>query len=331
MSHDAPLLTVENLCVHYGTARQPLKAVDGISLSVRRGECVGLVGESGCGKSTLGRAILRLEKAHSGRVTFAGEDVLALRGGGLKTFRRRAQMVFQDPYGSLNPRISIGGTLEEVLKVHGMTDRQARRERSAELLREVGLRPDFLPRYPHEFSGGQRQRIGIARALAVGPELIVADEPVSALDVSVQVQVLNLLRDIQQSKGISLLFVAHDLAVVRYVSQRVFVMYLGRIVEYADASDLFAAPAHPYTTRLLSAVPDVEKGLRKRSASATERLLTKLADGPDRSVLGEGCAFAARCPIAVERCRKEVPVLQEVTTGHFSACHRAQEHQAGRA
>ncbi len=318
---NAPLLEVRDLHVHYGHHRNPLKAVDGVSLTVNRGECVGLVGESGCGKSTLGRAILRLEKIRSGEVLFDGKSVLPLRGAALKSYRRRAQMVFQDPYGSLNPRISIGGALEEVLKVHGMKDRVARQKRAAELLFEVGLRPEFVRRYPHEFSGGQRQRIGIARALAVGPELIIADEPVSALDVSVQVQVLNLLRDIQQKKGISLLFVAHDLAVVRYISQRVVVMYLGRIVESGPAESLYRQPAHPYTAKLLSAVPDVEKGLRKRAAkSATDE------KSPDAIVLTrpeKGCAFAPRCPLVQAACGEKTPELREVGDGRLSACHFA--------
>lgn len=315
----APLLDVRELHVHYGHHRNPLKAVDGVSLTVNRGECVGLVGESGCGKSTLGRAILRLEKIKSGEVLVDGTNVAPLRGAALKAYRRRAQMIFQDPYGSLNPRISIGGALEEVLKVHGMKDRAARQKRAEELLLEVGLRPEFVHRYPHEFSGGQRQRIGIARALAVGPELIIADEPVSALDVSVQVQVLNLLRDIQQKKGISLLFVAHDLAVVRYISQRVVVMYLGRIVESGPAESLYLQPAHPYTAKLLSAVPDVEKGLRKRaSKAATEE------KSPEAIVLTrpeKGCSFAPRCPLAQARCLEESPVLRTVGENHLSACH----------
>ena len=317
---NAPLLEIQNLRVHYGPPRNPLKAVDGVSLTVNRGECVGLVGESGCGKSTLGRAVLRLEKWNGGDVLFEGKSVGSLRGAALKKYRKHAQMVFQDPYGSLNPRISIGGALQEVLKVHGEKDPVLRRIRAANLLLEVGLRPEFVHRYPHEFSGGQRQRIGIARALAVGPELIIADEPVSALDVSVQVQVLNLLRDIQQKKGISLLFVAHDLAVVRYISQRVVVMYLGRIVESGPADSLYRQPAHPYTAKLLSAVPDVEKGLRKREAkSVVEKISEPTVARPT-----QGCSFAPRCPLAQTICREQSPALREIAPGRLSACHFAE-------
>lgn len=316
-----PLLELCDVHVHYGSSHAPLRAVDGVSLLVGRGECVGLVGESGCGKSTLGRALLRLERIQAGAVRFDGLDVLALHGEGLLAYRRRAQMVFQDPYGSLNPRLSIGATLEEVLKVHGLRDREARRAHASQLMGEVGLREDFLPRYPHEFSGGQRQRIGIARALAVQPDLIVADEPVSALDVSVQVQVLNLLRDIQMKRGISILFVAHDLAVVRYISQRVYVMYLGRIVESGPAADLYANPAHPYTAKLLAAVPDVEKGLRRHASPETTE---KAADPVTSGRPAQGCSFAPRCPLVRDRCRSESPALRARSAGHFVACHFAE-------
>ena len=315
-----PLLEVRDLRVHYGSGGRMLRAVDGVSLSVARGEVVGLVGESGCGKSSLGRAVLRLEPWHAGDVLLDGQSIRDLRGTALKAFRRRAQMIFQDPFGSLNPRLSVGSALDEVLRVHGERDASVRRDRCAALMQDVGLRPEQLGRYPHEFSGGQRQRIGIARALAVQPDLIVADEPVSALDVSVQVQVLNLMRDIQRDRGIALLFVAHDLAVVRYICQRVCVMYLGRLVETGDAGAVYARPMHPYTAALLAAIPDVEKGLRRRETKGAGTSVS----GSDALSAGRpatGCAFAPRCPLARERWRQETPLLREAAPGRWSACH----------
>ena len=255
-----PLRTVQDLSVCFG----PLRAVDGVALDVGRGEIVGLVGESGSGKSTLGRAILRLENVESGRVEFDGQDVLSLKGEDLRRYRRRAQMVFQDPFSSLNPRIRIGDALEEPLAVHNIVPREARRARAGELLEMVGLQPEHLDRYPHEFSGGQRQCIVSARAMAVQPELIIADEPVSALDVSVQAQVLVLLKELQQRTGCAYLFVAHDLAVVRNLCDRVLVMQKGRIVEAGPIADVYDRPQHPYTQALLAAVPDIERGLEAR-------------------------------------------------------------------
>jgi ABC-type oligopeptide transport system ATPase subunit len=254
--------------VFYGSRRNPVRAVDGVSFSIERGESVGLVGESGSGKSTLGRAILRLEPIRSGRVLFDGTDVTTLRGDALKKFRRRAQMIFQDPYGSLNPRIAIGRAIDEVLVVHGIARGDERHRRVDELLRSVGLDAAYRHRYPHEFSGGQRQRIGIARSLAVNPEFIIADEPVSALDVSVQVQILNLLKDLRKDLNLSYLFIAHDLAVVRYVCDRVLVMQSGKIVEEGRADDVFDHPKHPYTRALVAAVPEIEKGLALRGGRA---------------------------------------------------------------
>jgi len=258
------LLSVENLSVRFG----PLQAVGGVSLEVARGEIVGLVGESGSGKSTLGRAILRLEKVDSGRVVFDGQDVLSLKGEDLRRYRRRAQMVFQDPFSSLNPRIRVGDALEEPLAVHNIVPRESRRARAGELLEMVGLQQEHLDRYPHEFSGGQRQRIVIARAMAVQPELIIADEPVSALDVSVQAQVLILLKELQRKTGCAYLFVAHDLAVVRNLCDRVLVMQKGRIVESGPIEDVYDRPQHPYTQALLAAVPDIERGLEARQSGA---------------------------------------------------------------
>ena len=318
-----PLVETRDVRVFYGAKRRPLRAVDGVSLTIGRGESVGLVGESGCGKSTLGRAILRLEPLHSGQILFEGKDIAKLSGNRVKEFRRQAQMIFQDPFGSLNPRMSVGHAIEEVLQVHGEQNPETRRERAAELFRAVGLDPTYLRRYPHEFSGGQRQRIGIARALAVKPSLLVADEPVSALDVSVQVQILNLMKDLKQAMDLSYLFVAHDLAVVRYVSDRIVVMYLGKVVESAPSGELYARAAHPYTEALLSAVPDVDRGLKARKGKSKRIVLS--GDIPSATQGIPGCPFHPRCHRAKARCGKEVPALREVAGGRLSACHFAEE------
>lgn len=317
------MLDVQDLRVYYGTRRQPVRAVDGVSFQLRRGAALGLVGESGCGKSTLGRALLRLEPIHSGRVLLDGVDMVELRGAQLKAFRGRAQMIFQDPYGSLNPRHSVGGMLREAVAVHGRSTRAARESRVAELLRAVGLDPAYTRRYPHEFSGGQRQRLGFARALAVEPQLIIADEPVSALDVSVQVQILNLLKDLQQQLNLALLFIAHDLAVVRYVCDHILVMYLGKVVESAPAPALFARPLHPYSEALLSAVPDVGKGLATRAGGGSQRIVLR-GDMPSPAQTIPGCPFHPRCHRAQARCQTEVPALREIEPGHCSACHFAE-------
>jgi oligopeptide/dipeptide ABC transporter ATP-binding protein len=317
------LVDVQDVRVYFGTRNRPLLAVDGVDLSIERGESLGLVGESGCGKSTLGRAILKLEALRSGRILFEGEDIQRFCGARLKQFRRQAQMIFQDPFGSLNPRMSVGHAIEEVLQAHGEASAARRRARAAELFTGVGLDPTYLRRYPHEFSGGQRQRIGIARALAVKPSLLVADEPVSALDVSVQVQILNLMRDLKKAMSLAYLFVAHDLAVVRYVSDRIAVMYLGRIVELARTADLYRHPAHPYTEALLSAVPDVDKGLRARKEGRTRIVLR--GDVPSATNIIPGCPFHPRCHRAKARCSERVPALRDVAPGHASACHFAEE------
>jgi len=327
------LLEVKDLHVSFGvrthTGAGPVRAVEGVSFELGEGESVGLVGESGCGKTTLGNAVIGLVQPREGQILFSGCDPADLRGGDLRTFRRQVQMIFQDPYGSLNPRMPIGAGISEVLRVHGLA--RGKRElagRVAELLGSVGLDPRYAARYPHEFSGGQRQRIGIARALAVKPSLVIADEPVSALDVSVQVQILNLMKDLQGRMNLTYLFIAHDLAVVRYVCDRILVMYLGRIVESADIDDLFSRPAHPYTEALLSAVPDVDKGLRARR-EGSERIVLK-GDVPSATERIPGCPFHPRCHRCEPVCAEKIPGRKPVGEGHFSACHFADRLAAGR-
>jgi len=320
-----PLLRVRGLRKEFPVRRGPwrrvcgsLKAVDGVDLDVRRAECVGLVGESGCGKTTLGRALLRLVEPSGGSVVFRGADVLALRPAELRAFRRHAQIIFQDPLSSLNPRMTAGQAIAEGVRLHGLRrGRGAVRQRVAELLDLVGLPPGSESRYPHEFSGGQRQRVGIARALGVEPSFLVCDEPVSALDVSVRAQIINLLRDLQRTLGLACLFVAHDLAVVRHLCDAVAVMYLGRIVERAAADELFASPAHPYTVALLSAVPVPDPKVRVR------RLVLQ-GDVPSPLDPPPGCTFHPRCPLAEDVCRRERPELREVAPGHVAACHRVE-------
>ena len=302
-----------------GRGHAELRAVDGVSLDVMPGETLGLVGESGCGKSTLGRLLLRLQEPTSGRIYFEGQDITALSQSALRPFRSKMQIIFQDPYSSLNPRMTVRAALSEALRVHGTVAAHSEEEqRIAALLERVGLRPEQMRRYPHEFSGGQRQRIGIARALAVSPSFIVADEPVSALDVSIQAQIVNLLRDLQEELGLSYLFIAHDLHIVEHVSRRVAVMYLGRLVELATSEQIYARPRHPYTEALLSAAPEPDPTARKR------RLLLE-GDVPSPLDPPSGCAFHPRCPLVKKGlCDQEVPGLRAVEPGHEVACHLAQ-------
>ena len=327
-----PLVELDDLRVWFPIKRGVLldrhvgdvKAVDGVSLTIERGETVGLVGESGCGKSTVGRAMLRLYEPTGGRVLFEGTDVTHLRESELRRLRRRMQMVFQDPFASLNPRHSIGRTIGEPLRVHGISRGSEVTTRVREILEVVGLPPDASNRYPHEFSGGQRQRVGLARALALNPSLLVCDEPVSALDVSIQAQIVNLLEQLQEEFGLTYLFIAHDLAVVRHISDRIAVMYLGKIVEVAPADDLYDNPLHPYTLTLLSAIPIPDPAIER-----TRRPIRVQGDLPSPANPPAACRFHTRCPFVQETlCRDEEPLLREVA-GHQVACHFAERIRAG--
>ena len=294
-----------------------VKAVDGISFTVRRGETLGLVGESGCGKSTTGRALLQLHRPTSGTVKFAGDELNNIKGRALRAYRRRMQMIFQDPYSSLNPRMNVASIISEPMVIHGLYKGNERNERVEAILDQVGLNPYFAKRYPHEFSGGQRQRIGVARALAVEPEFIVLDEPVSALDVSIQAQIINLLEDLQTEYNLTYLFIAHDLAVVRHISDRVAVMYLGKIMELADSNELYENPLHPYTRALLSAVPITDPEIER-----TRERIILVGDVPSPLRPPPGCVFQTRCPIAIDECREVIPEFREAEPNHWVACHR---------
>ena len=323
MSRSNPLLVVRNLKKHFplsrgllGRHRPVLKAVDGVSFSIRRGETLGLVGESGCGKTTVGRTILRLYEPTDGQVFYRGEDITAYDGREMRGIRRKMQIIFQDPYASLNPRMTVSDIIGEPLDIHRLARGEARRERIHELLQLVGLSPEHAGRFPHEFSGGQRQRIGLARALAVEPEFIICDEPISALDVSIQAQVVNMLEDLQDNLGLTYLFIAHDLAMVRHISDRVAVMYLGKIVELADSQELYRHPLHPYTQALLSAIPIPDP----RAARERQRIILE-GDVPSPIDPPEGCRFRTRCPRARTACSEEEPQPEDVGGGHLVACH----------
>jgi oligopeptide/dipeptide ABC transporter ATP-binding protein len=320
-----PLLQVNDVRTHFplrrgawGRVRARVKAVDGVSFDIRRGETLGLVGESGCGKSTLGRTVLRLIQPTSGSMRFDGRELVGLPSAELRALRRRMQLIFQDPYASLNPRMTVRELVGEGLDIHGIGNRTERHRRVAELLDKMGLSRDASDRFPHEFSGGQRQRIGIARALALEPDFIVADEPISALDVSIQAQIVNLLVELQRELGLTYLFIAHDLKIVEYISDRVAVMYLGRIVELAEASDLYRRPRHPYTRALLSAVP-IPDPERRRERIILQGDVASPIDPPP------GCPFHPRCPWAFERCRRETPPLYDLGGGHVAACFLAED------
>jgi oligopeptide/dipeptide ABC transporter ATP-binding protein len=325
MTDAAPLITVNDLAMEFarrhplseriaGRPQQIVHALNGVSLTVRRGETLGIVGESGCGKSTLARCLVRLHQPSAGQVSYAGIDVLKLEGAERRNYHRRVQMVFQDPYSSLNPRMTVRQTLAEAIRFHGLRRGAAIETRISELLDLVRLPSDSGERYPHEFSGGQRQRIGIARALAVEPECLIADELVSALDVSVQAQIVNLLLELQERLHLTVLFIAHDLRLVRHISHRVAVMYLGKIVELADTEQLFSKPAHPYTAALLKAAPELDPGRRSTVDAVRGELPSPIA-------IPTGCPFHPRCPYVFDRCRVEVPLLTPRSETHFAACH----------
>ncbi len=321
VSANAPVIEVKDLKKHFPVKKGLLRrtvgqvyAVDGITFSIKVGETLGLVGESGCGKTTAGRAVLRLTEPTSGSIKVDGKEIVGLSKSDLRPYRREMQIIFQDPFSSLNPRMTAGDIVAEPLLVHGVGDRKERKAEVAALFARVGLRPAQMSNYPHQFSGGQRQRIGIARALALGPKLIVGDEPVSALDVSIQAQVINLLMDLQRERQLSYLFISHNLAVVEHISHQIAVMYLGRIVEYADTRSIFMRAQHPYTEALLSAVPVPDPAIKRKK-------LVLQGDVPSPVNPPSGCHFHTRCPYAVPRCKIDVPSLREIAPGHHVSCH----------
>ena len=321
VSANPPVLEVKDLKKHFPVKKGLLRrtvgqvyAVDGVTFTVRAGETLGLVGESGCGKTTAGRAAMRLVERTSGSIKVEGKEIIGLSKAELRPYRREMQIIFQDPFSSLNPRMTAGDIVGEPLLVHGVANARERQEQVSALFARVGLRPAQMKNYPHQFSGGQRQRIGIARALALGPKLIVGDEPVSALDVSIQAQVINLLMDLQRERGLSYLFISHNLAVVEHISHQIAVMYLGRIVEYADTRSTFTNAQHPYTEALLSAVPVPDPAIKRKK-------MVLQGDVPSPVKPPSGCHFHTRCPYAVDRCKVEVPSLREIAPGHQVSCH----------
>jgi len=320
----APLVQVRHLKKYFPITRGSviqrhvgdIRAVDGVSFDIYKGETLGLVGETGCGKTTVGRTILQLYEPTDGEVTFDGTDLLSLSGGEMRRMRRRMQMIFQDPYASLNPRMTVGSIIAAPLEVHRVAHGKEKQDQVQKLLEIVGLNPYFVNRYPHEFSGGQRQRIGIARALALNPDLIICDEPISSLDVSIQAQVVNLLEELQDHFGLTYLFIAHDLSMVRHISDRMAVMYLGKVVELTDRDEIYLNPLHPYTQALMSAVPVPDPDV----AESRQRIILE-GDIPSPADPPMGCNFNTRCPVTIDRCFKEDPVYLEVKLGHWVACH----------
>jgi len=311
------ILEIRNMKKHFNLGGgKILKAVDRFSINIKRGETFGLVGESGCGKSTAGRTIIRMYDATSGEVMFNGQNVHELQGNKLKEFRRNAAMVFQDPYASLNPRMTVGNIIAEGIDIHNLYTGKKRKDRVAELIQAVGLNEEHINRFPHEFSGGQRQRIGIARALAIEPQFIIADEPISALDVSIQAQVVNLFKKLQKEHGLTYLFIAHDLAMVKYISDRIGVMYLGNLVEVTTSNEMYANPLHPYTESLLSAIPIADPEIER----TRERIILE-GEVPSPLNPPSGCPFRTRCPKAMDKCALAMPEMKEVNPGHFVSCH----------
>ena len=320
MYQNHPLIEIENLAKFFKVDKGLLHAVDGLSFDIYKGETFGLVGESGCGKSTAGRTILRLYEPSGGEVRFDGVNIYDLKKGQMKDIRKKMQMIFQDPYASLDPRMTVADIIAEPLDIYGIGTKEERRKKVIDLLNLVGLSSEHAQRFPHEFSGGQRQRIGIARALALDPQFIVCDEPISALDVSIQAQVVNLLKDLQKDLGLTLLFIAHDLSMVRYISDRVGVMYLGSMMELAESDQLYQNPLHPYTKALLSAIPIADpKAQREKETIKLE------GDVPSPIDIGKGCRFVDRCPYAKDECRKNDVSIEEISPGHFVACLRVRE------